>query len=188
MEYLSYSKYLQLFEDTETVPIAPNDIEPSVDQPQPDTNLTDQPPISNPQPSYTSEPTPTDPFANSTLPPDQSTQLPEVEKSIKVVFLDSNKPYYYKYSDDIGVKRYNSYEIPMSELTSWIQSNNLSDKAQLIKDGLNGKLQLPGNILNKVHADIISKKLGKNVGLVDIQYDTNNKPSTSDLDLVFLNI
>ena len=185
MEILTFSQFRLLLEAGGT--------EPEAADPNSKPQEIENAPQSQPTQTTSSFIPPSQPFTPS--PQDTSFELPEDPnaqpidngpKPIKFVLLDTSTKWHMKYSDGGGVKRYNEYQIMPDELDSWINSNSLSNFKNDIISSISGKTQLDKSVYDKLKNALLSKKIGKNIGISDIIYDPNNNPSTSDLDINFL--
>ena len=121
------------------------------------------------------------------LPVDPNAQIetPEAEP-IKLIFVDQSEPWHTKYSDGGGMKRYKDYELTMDELENWITTSGLDANHDEIINADQGTAPLSSALYGKLKEAITKKKLGKDRGDIDIEYDSNEHPSTSDLDVVFV--
>ena len=128
-----------------------------------------------------------DPFAQQTLPEDPNAAPVETtSSSIKLTIIDPNKKWHIKYTESGGIKRFTEYEVDLKDLDNWISTNGLDSRKQEIYDGVNGKKSLSSDLLTKLKNELHSKKIGKDLGEVDVAFDDKLVPSTSNLDLVFV--
>jgi hypothetical protein len=176
----------------------PPDDEPTTEEPLAEPASTETPPVTSEpsipdssfSPSAPSTPdagTQPDPFAQQTLPEDPNAVPVETpETSIKFTILDNTKKWHTKYTDSGGIKRFKEYEISTTELDKWITDNGLDSKKSEIYDAMAGKSPIDKETLSKLQSDLSSKKIGKDLGDVDVSFDDKLVPSTNQLDLVFV--
>lgn len=181
MEILSFERFKLLLEADEPAPEPPApEAEPSSPEPAPTPEPTATPPGAE-------SPLPFDPLAGAALPPDpNASAIMPVETSMNVVFLDPNKPWHFNYTEGGGVKRYSEYEIEQAELDKWITDSNLESQRDDILQAITGKKPIDKAVFDKIKTAAASKKLGKNRGDIDVNYDSKMTPSISKLNVIFV--
>jgi hypothetical protein len=167
------------FEEYRLVLEAEIDATPEPVEPLPQTSPT--------QPSQPS-PSPLPDFGEpSTLPPDPNAPVVNnAPVNIKLVMLDPDRKWHTSYTDGGGVKRYPEYEIVPADLEKWITDSNLTAQRDAIMQAIQGKKSMDKEIFTKFKSALATSKLGKNRGDLDIQYDPNKEPSTTNLDIIFV--
>lgn len=182
MKILDFETYRRklLLEAEGDAPEAPAEPAPAPEAP------AEPAPASTPPPPPMPDSAPID--MGSTLPPDPNAPAaaPAGSGTIKLVIIDSDKKWHTKYSDGGGVKRYPEYEVTQAEIDKWITDSGLTDKAADINAAISGKKSLESDVLDKLKKSLNTKSFGKDRGEVDITFDANVHPSTSDLELIFV--
>lgn len=187
MEILSFQRFKLLLEaegdpetsETET-PAEP--VEPPAPEEAPAAAGTS----STSAPSTPSAPL-SDPFADASLPPDPNAPVATPQdKSIRFVLLDSDEEWHSTYDDGGGVKRFNEYEIDPADLEKWIDENGYSAEKDSIMKAFQGKKTISSAVYNKLKSALRKESVGKDRGDIDIEYDDELVPSTSDLNVVFV--
>lgn len=124
-------------------------------------------------PAMAGEPAPAAPAANG--------------ESYKILFITADKEWAAEYPTGGGIKKYKHYEIKAADLDAWINEVGLTEQAQEIKDGLTGKGELTKDQFFKVKQGLRDKTLKyKELAEVEVEYDEDGTPYTSDLDVTFL--
>jgi len=194
MKILNFSEFKLLLEADSSTQAAPAAADPS-NPPQAGTSGTAGSSIPPPSPSSggssgpTSMPPPPNTSFNSgsELPADPNAPVASAEaEPIRLIFVDQSEPWHTKYSDGGGMKRYQDYELTMDELEQWITSSGLEANHDEIINAVQGTAPLASALYGKFKEAITKKKLGKDRGDIDIEYDSKDHPSTSDLDVVFV--
>lgn len=185
MEILNFQQFKLLLEaegDPET-PDTETPAEP-VEPPAPEEMSAE--PAANISTSVPSA-TPSDPFADASLPPDPNVpSAPTKASSIRFVLLDSDKEWHSTYDAGGGVKRFNEYEVEIADLEKWIDENGYSAEKESIMKAFQGKRTISSAVYTKLKSALHRESIGKDLGDIDIEYDDKLIPSTSDLNVVFV--
>jgi hypothetical protein len=124
-------------------------------------------------PSMTGEPAPAAPAGNGEV--------------YKILFINADKEWAAEYPTGGGIKKYKHYEIKSADLTKWLEEIKLTDQAQELKDGLSGKEELTKDQFFKLKQGLRDKTLNyKELAEVEVEYDEDGTPYTSDLNVTFL--
>jgi hypothetical protein len=107
--------------------------------------------------------------------------------SYKILFITADKEWAAEYPTGGGIKKYKHYEIKPEDLDTWINEVGLTAHAQDIKDGLSGKSELTKDHFFKLKQGLRDKTLKyKELAEVEVEYDEDGTPYTSDLNVTFL--
>jgi hypothetical protein len=105
----------------------------------------------------------------------------------KIIFITADKEWAAEYPTGGGVKKYKHYEIQPADLDEWITATNLTAQSEEIKDGLTGKGELTKDQFFKLKQGLRDKTLKyKELAEVEVEYDEDGTPYTSDLNVTFL--
>lgn len=105
----------------------------------------------------------------------------------KILFITANKDWSAEYPTGGGVKKYKHYEIKPADLDKWLTDLGLTDKVASFKDGLSGKEELSKEDFFKLKQGLRDKTLNyKELAEVEVEYDEDGTPYTSDLNVTFL--
>lgn len=108
-------------------------------------------------------------------------------ETYKILFITADKEWAAEYPTGGGIKKYKHYEIKGADLDTWINETGLTEQAQEIKDGLAGRGDLTRDQFFKIKQGLRDKKLKyKELAEVEVEYDEDGTPYTSDLDVTFL--
>lgn len=108
-------------------------------------------------------------------------------QNYKIIFITADKDWSAEYPTGGGVKKYKHYEIKGTDLDKWLADSNLTAQAEAFKEGLSGKGELSKEDFFKLKQALRDKKLVyKELAEVEVEYDEDGTPYTSDLNVTFL--
>lgn len=126
---------------------------------------------------------------DSLVPGEAPAGAPEAPNSKKYtfVFIDADKGWAAEYPTGGGIKKYKRYEVSDADLTKWLESVKLTDKADDFKDALTGEKDFEKKEFYQFKQALRDKTLDyKELGDLDVEYDENMVPYTNDIDVTFL--
>jgi hypothetical protein len=127
------------------------------------------------------------PAGDVSMPAEDAAFKPQVS-SFPVVINDETEKYHIEYPDGGGVKRMKGYEVSWGSLEDWIATNNLSTDTEEITKFLQGEdNKLKPEIKEKLKKALADEKLGEADDEVEIEFDEEGTPYSSDLATVILN-
>lgn len=112
---------------------------------------------------------------------------PVASKKYTFVFISAEKDWAAEYPTGGGIKKYKRYQVDSADLDKWIESKNLTAKAEEIKNSLTGDTEMPKDLYFKFKQGLRDKELKyKELGELDVEYDIDLTPYTDMLDVTFL--
>lgn len=112
---------------------------------------------------------------------------PGSTKKYTFVFISAEKDWSAEYPTGGGIKKYKRYEVAETDLDKWIEEKNLKEKAEDIKTSLAGEKEMPRDLYFTFKQGLRDKSLKyKELGELDVEYDTDMTPYTDTLDVTFL--
>lgn len=165
-------------------------LEAEGDAPAPDAAPAPEPAPIPPAPEPAPMPSaPIDNFTNAELPVDPNAiPVNAPPTSLRVILIEPDKKWHSQYSDGGGVKRFSDYEIEFTNLDKWITDSGLDAQKDQLYKALQGKEPLDKSTFAKLKGDLVSGKIGLNIGDLDIEFDPKGIPSTNDLSVNFVNV
>ena len=113
----------------------------------------------------------------------------ETIPTYKLIFLDDSVEWHVQKADGGGTKKYMEYQIEDTELDTWLQEKGWTEDKPEFQKLLKGeKYSLDSSKIAAMRQDFENEQLGDEAGEIEVDYDENNEPFVSDIDVSFISI
>jgi hypothetical protein len=119
--------------------------------------------------------------------PEGEPAAPAAAKKYVFIFITADKDWAAEYPTGGGIKKYKRYQVNSADLDKWIEEKKLTSRAEEIKDSLTGEKEMEKDLFFTLKQGLRDKSLEyKELGEIDVEYDSDNTPYTDNLDVTFL--